>query len=472
MKRWMLVFLGATLAASATAPEPSPVPPQRSPVTVRVLLAEGSHFEVGLPQGGDLIGDRKTRHFPASTELRVEADGAALRIDGKIVHHATLVPAGQPSASHLHFLAEGNHALFTVAGVPYRGTLTLDEVEGQVHLLDEVDLEAYLYGVVPRELNTDTMEAEKAQAVVSRTYVLGHLHPEREYDVASGVEAQAYGGFRVETIKTRQAVDQTAGQVLSYRGVLARQVCFHATCGGETAANEDVFDAAPVPYLRRVTEGGSKAMSDLDLPPADPYCECSPYYRWTVTWDQQQLEDSLRQALKVPVTAGSLIDLRPVALTAAGRVEKLEARFTGATEVMSGDAIRRALTFRDTAGKRHNLYSTWFTISHEGAVFTATGRGWGHGVGMCQWGAIGMARQGHSYDEILRHYFPGTDMTALSTLVARETQRPCFLNEGPSSSTKSWRHRRFSRRRSRRSTPSGRISKTGSGPSSSVSSSL
>ncbi len=439
MKRRSLAFLLMLAAVAPAAATSLPwrsaygvretlragLPAPRIPVhpTVRVLLYEGDDaLLVALPQGGELAsGDRHVTVPPLAT-LKVRRHGGTTEIvlaRGKTLlatrQGVEVTPRGQKSAGPA-LKAVGADQIVAFEGHPYRGCLALrPQGADTLAVVNQVALEAYLYGVVPRELNTDTLEAVKAQAVVSRTYALGHLHPGEPWDVVRDVRAQAYGGLAVETVKSCQAVDQTAGQVLTWKGALAREVCFHAACGGRTASNEAVFDTRPVAYLQPVADQPETGSGDAFLDETAPtsYCSGSPYYRWTVRWKREALEESLRRALKVPASAGALVGLAPVTAAADGRVQKLRVTFERTSRLLSGEAIRAALAFAGGDGRPRRLYSTCFTVSMEGDTVVARGRGWGHGVGMCQWGAIGMARQGRTYDEILRHYFPGTELTSV-----------------------------------------------------------
>lgn len=282
--------------------------------------------------------------------------------------------------------AEG-HLQFN--GRPYRGAL-LFRPDAVVNVLP---LEQYLYGVVAREIGGRTeIEALKAQAVVARTYALAHL---RNGEFGDGTDFQVYAGARGETAEVRRAVDETSGQVLQWQGRLARYVCYHSTCGGRTEDNENVFLTAPIPYLRSVacTLDAAPVAEGLRLgaeaePPAA--CNASSYFRWTASWPAWQVRDA-----------------EILQRSAGGRVTRL--RVNG--RILAGDDIRRGLKFRDARGRLVNLYSTCFELFHVGDRVEARGAGWGHGVGLCQWGARGMARGGIPYQRILAKYFPGTELS-------------------------------------------------------------
>jgi len=292
-------------------------------------------------------------------------------------------------------------------GRHYRGTLLFrgDTVSNVVHL------QHYLYGVVAREIGGSAEpEALRAQAVVARTYAMAHAHNGTFDDTTA---FQAYHGAEGETPAARAAVDATCGQVLLYDGRLAREVCYHSTCGGQTEANENVFMSNAIPYLRSVACASAaepplggvgpdlvrifpalRRVHTLPFPPlaaesggTTAACAASDYFRWTVTFPP-----------------GQYADAEVLERTPAGRVLRLRVD----NRTVSGDPIRRALTFRGERGRVRPLYSTSFELSRNGDTLVATGAGWGHGVGLCQWGARGMARAGGTWIAILERYFPGT----------------------------------------------------------------
>jgi stage II sporulation protein D len=200
-------------------------------------------------------------------------------------------------------------------------------------------------------------------------------------------------------------VRETAGQVLSYGGGLI-DIFFHSTCGGLTAPGEEVFRYAARPYLQSV--------QDVD-PSGRAWCAISPRYQWRETWSGEALAAGLRATLPAaggnPAMAGELRDLRILDHTATGRVARLELRGRDESLTVTGPAARLLLRTRDGS----SLRSANFTLQvvREGpriVEVTASGSGAGHGVGMCQWGALGRSRAGASYEDILSAYFPGTQL--------------------------------------------------------------
>ncbi|MEW6283848.1 MAG: SpoIID/LytB domain-containing protein, partial [Candidatus Eremiobacterota bacterium] len=269
-------------------------------------------------------------------------------------------------------------------GRSYRGELAVQQEKGRFLLINRLDLEDYLRGVVPRELSCEAPEAMKAQAVVARTYALSHLRPGRSYDFSATERSQVYGGQAAEEARADEAVAATRGQVLMFQGQLARQVMYHSTCGGSTEDNERVFPGAPVAYLRGV---------------ACPHCGDSPYFRWTLEVPMLDLGQELERRLGKPVQP--LTGLEPLERLPSGRVRRLGVTGQTAGLELRGDDMRAYLFGLTPAGQRRNLYSTRFSVETGPERLRFVGQGWGHGVGMCQWGAIGMARAGNGYREIL-----------------------------------------------------------------------
>ncbi len=298
-----------------------------------------------------------------------------------------------------------------VNGREYRGTFRLRASQGRVDAVNVVDLEDYLVGVVGAELGLRSeaeIAAVEAQAIVSRTIALQRAGQwrERGYDLVASIADQIYGGSGQENDLARRAVLATRGQILTYQGRVI-DAFFHSTCAGRTANGVEVFAAADRPYLRSV--------SDLD-PSGTAWCAISPRYRWKESWSGEELSRTLQQTLPLagasPALASALEDIRILDRTSTGRVARLEIRSVDGSVTLTGPAARGVLKPADGPGLR----STDFTvqIDRDGdriTRLTIDGAGAGHGVGLCQWGAIGRARAGFSSGAILSAYFPGTELT-------------------------------------------------------------
>ncbi|MCS7172239.1 MAG: SpoIID/LytB domain-containing protein [Armatimonadetes bacterium] len=268
----------------------------------------------------------------------------------------------------------------------YRGVVELRRVGRTLVVVNEVDLESYLYGVLRLEVDPAwPPEALKAQAVAARTLALASLGRFRRegFDVRDTTEVQLYGGATFEDPRTNAAVDATRGVVLLHEGKPIHAV-YHADSGGQTEASEHVWGVA-YPYLRSVE---------------DPYVAGSPYQRWTVVVPLAHLEDRLR-AGGVPVQGITGIEI--LRTTESGRALALRILAGSEGVELVGTRLRSLLG-------PNVLLSTRFSVRVEGQNAIFEGSGWGHGVGLSQWGARGMALAGASFDRILRHYYRGVEL--------------------------------------------------------------
>ncbi len=312
-----------------------------------------------------------------------------------------------PPAAGVRFEAREEAPVF-IDGRPYRGSVEVRAVESSgVTAINALPLEEYLLGVVPLEIgprDPAELAAVKAQAVAARTYTIAHLggHREMGFDLYGSVEDQVYGGMLAERDQATRAIRETAGHILVHEGRPIRAF-YHSTCGGRTAAVDEVLDRQPAPYLRSVSDRA---------PDGTDFCSTSPRYRWTATFGPEELNGRVREELgrKFGVQGselGELEDLEVVERTESGRVRELAFHGSSFELVLSRLDIRLAL--RDADGRILNSTRFEVTRSPDGLV-ELVGRGYGHGAGMCQWGAIGRARAGHSYDRILQVYYPGTEL--------------------------------------------------------------
>ncbi len=273
----------------------------------------------------------------------------------------------------------------------FRGSVrVLKDKSGFFYAINTVDIESYLYGVLHHEVASWwPMEALKAQAIASRTYALYQAAMSRagEYDLKSGTGSQVYGGSTTERYRTKKAVDETAGEVLTWEGKIF-PAYFHATCAGVTA--------------------GAAELWKIDLPPLSggvkcSYCRISPHYDWQAKIPLSTIEEKLRQSGR---SVGRILKIEIISQTPSHRVGSL--RITGT----SGEAVIAAKDFRVWVGG-DKMRSTVFTVSVAEDMAAFRGKGWGHGVGLCQWGTLGQALLGHSHEEILKFYYPGSEIKKL-----------------------------------------------------------
>lgn len=278
---------------------------------------------------------------------------------------------------------------FMVGPKAYRGEVEVRPGNGSLTVVNELPLEEYLYGVVPGEVIPSWhAESLKAQAVAARTYAVSHLgqFAALGYDLKATVVSQVYGGVNLERPSTNRAVDDTSGQVLTYQGAPI-EAFYSDSSGGYTEAAGEVWGKS-IPYLQ--------AVPDFD--------QGSPRYNWTFSASGGALPQALA---KLGAAIGDLQEIVPLDRSYSGRVKR--ARLVGSLGQIEvpGEKLRFAFGLR----------STFFNVARQAdGSFQFAGRGWGHGVGMTQWGAKSMADMGYTYDQILAHYYRETTLTSWETV--------------------------------------------------------
>jgi len=296
-------------------------------------------------------------------------------------------------------------------GKRYRGALRVVSIDGERKVINVLPLEEYLRGVVPLEIgarNRNERAAVEAQAVAARTFTVARLRSGRNaaFDLGATTSDQVYGGIAVERDEADAAIRATAGLVLRI-GERVVDAPFHSSCGGETAAAEEVWR----------TEGSSHLQRVSDRIPGENryYCDIAPRFYWERAFSGDELDAVvaryLRSYARVPAEGpGRVRGIRVDERTSSGRVRELQIRTASGSYAVRGNDARSVL--RSNAGEL--LPSSYFSVAvDEGSNGTISrlvvrGNGYGHGVGMCQWGAIGRARAGQTSRTILRTYYPGT----------------------------------------------------------------
>jgi len=289
-------------------------------------------------------------------------------------------------------IVETKEGLLAVDGRRYRGSFrVLAKNDGKIQVINNVDLEAYLYGVVPKEMSPGWAgDALKAQAVSSRTYALyvKGKSTDKPYDLVATTTSQVYGGYDAETPASTRAVDATRGEVMTYNGRLVIAY-FHANSGGFTESAKNVW-GADLPYLRGIR---------------DPYSDNIPGGTWELSLSYQAIQDRLNQ---YGLNVGAISWVRPVDISPSGRSLRIEVVSTrGRTVLKSND-------FRLKMGAME-LKSTLFRLHESPDGLRIRGKGFGHGVGMSQWGAYRMAQAGHDYRDILRHYYKDIQIASFTS---------------------------------------------------------
>ena len=347
--------------------------------SIRVLVLEGaaemrvsssSSLEIRNPNGGALL---QTINTPQ--EVRVRFDRNVFSVNGKAWPVTELV------------LSPARGGTVRVNGATYRGTLKLIVTgQGRINAVNLVDIEDYLYGVVPKEMPPNWPdEALKAQAVVSRTFARYQMdaNASRDHDVSATTASQVYGGVAAGTERTRRAVNATRGKILTFKGKPALTY-FHANSGGMTEDARHVWRVA-IPYLQSVS---------------DDYSARAPGAAWSSFLSFDQIRDAMnRNGIKT----GQVSDLETASQSPSGRAIRLKITHSAGTTVLGGNQFR---TITDPAV----IKSTLFKAERNGQGIRFEGRGSGHGVGLSQWGARMMAEGGSPYREILLHYYRGLEL--------------------------------------------------------------
>lgn len=304
-----------------------------------------------------------------------------------------------------------------IATKRYRGAIRIVAADTALLVINVVDVEAYLRGVVPLEIGLtrgpDEQAAVEAQAIAARSYTWVRMAAVQgngrsaQYDVGATVNDQVYGGVDAERESTDRAVASTRGQVVKFGGRVV-DAPYSSSCGGETAAPEEVWRTGASTYLRRVSDR---------IPGSGDryYCDIAPRFSWTKEFSAADLDVAARTYLTTygEGTAVAPSRVRGVSVesrTPSGRVARLVFLTDRGSVSVRGNDVRYVL--RRPGGEILN--STYFTVATEAgpgggiARVVIRGNGYGHGVGMCQWGAIGRARAGQTARSILAAYYPGT----------------------------------------------------------------
>lgn len=266
----------------------------------------------------------------------------------------------------------------------YRGYISFRILNNNIHVVNHVELEDYLKGVVPKELSASyPLDALKAQAICSRSFAIKNINKLKKngYNLDDTTRCQVYKGKTAEEERSNKAVDETKGQVAFYNNQIANTI-FGASSGGITANASEVWGGNATNYL-----------SSFE----DPYSK-------TYKWDHKVSKDDINNILiKNKINIGKFLNLNVTEKDISGRIKMIEIIGTEKTEKISGNAFRNILG-------NTKLKSTLFDIKDEDNDLIFQGRGYGHGVGMSQYGAVEMAKQGKNYTDIITFYFPGVTL--------------------------------------------------------------
>jgi stage II sporulation protein D len=397
------------MRAGTTAPAPVPARGKNTvdagQARIRVLLSPARGAQLWAAHGltaTDAATGQVIASTSSSARVGIEQSASELR----------LVTGGHAvdDAATGSILVRGTHnEPIVVGGRSYRGTLEVAAGAHDPRFINELPIDEYLLGVVPRELGSRAASdsaAAQAQAVAARSYAYVHLSPRSAYDVTDGTSDQVYGGVVAENAFATAAVVATRGLVLEYDGQVVNAP-YHSTCGGSTAAASEVWNAGDEPYL--------KAVSDRIPGTNRYYCDISPRFAWKQTLNAKtvnaEIERYLATYAKVPGgVAGAVQTVQVTSRTPSGRVGTLMIQTDRGRYELHGNDIRYVLRAPGGAILGSTSFSVDAERGRDGALekLTIDGHGFGHGIGMCQWGAIGRSRAGQSFLTILATYYPGT----------------------------------------------------------------
>jgi len=255
----------------------------------------------------------------------------------------------------------------------FRGNIDIikDKEKNSLFVVNHIDVEEYLYGVLYHEVSHRwPIEVLKAQAITARTYALYQklVTKNKYFDLVSNVYSQVYGGRTSEKGRTTKAVNLTMGQVLTYDGKIF-PTYYHATCGGKTTDADTLWNIKIPTLIGRICN----------------FCKYSPHYKWKKELDLDYFSIKIMERDK------------------SGRVLNLLLKNKDKETKITGNKFRLMIG-------PNIIKSTNFEIKKRGKYFVFQGKGWGHGIGMCQWGAYGMSRKGWAVEKILKHYYPGSEL--------------------------------------------------------------
>jgi stage II sporulation protein D len=389
MPRQLCACAGGLLLVLACAV----VSPAQAAQSIRVLLASDvQRLDLGA-KNSIWVTDAQDRAQFYQSSLRIEVQGQALLLNGtRVVDDQLTVRAGEQDLKLWLPPHDGSGNGTAVQSDDEKAVL---QVSGLVQLvrrgkgllvINEVDLEEYVKGVVPGEVSSAWHpEMLKVQAVAARTYALYQhmLSASRDYDVAAGIQDQVYRGRQGIDARVEEAVESTRGLVVTHQGEPI-YAAFSSTAAGLTEDAVIVW-SKDLPYLK-----GVECPFDVE----------SPYYQWKASFRIDTLEKDLRRQ---GFAVGTIATLTPLSHSRAGRVATLRILHSKGELILRGEDLRKAVGYTVVP-------STQFTIESLGREVVLSGYGAGHAVGLCQWGAKELAELGYSFSSILRYFYPGTEL--------------------------------------------------------------
>ena len=399
-------------------------------VTVGIVSGEKISFSLNKPyvaKGEVITGDQV-----------VEFSEGGILWRGTQYRNLTFAPQSEDASFSLNDVTIGvNFHWERKETQTFEGTLRIVVEADKIVAINELPVEKYLTSVISSEMSsTSSLEFLKAHAVISRSWLLAQMEKRKQhesggdnffsftksdnefirwydredhtiFDVCADDHCQRYQGItRANNTHVEEAISQTRGQVLMYDSEIC-DACFSKCCGGVTEEFQYCWEDTPKPYLVSFQDPYcntndkhilSQVLNDFDQ-------ETPDFYRWEVSYTKAEISELINRKLKIDF--GEILDLIPVERGKSGRIWKL--KIVGSKKTLT---IGKELEIRRALSESH-LYSSAFDVEKDGDKFILKGKGWGHGVGLCQIGAAVMGEKGHPYDEILLFYYRGAEIKRL-----------------------------------------------------------
>ena len=291
------------------------------------------------------------------------------------------------------FLKKTGEGYFKIGDYKYDGELKIISRDKKMYLVNYLDVEEYIQGVLPNEISPKWhIEVIKAQTVAARTFAYFYIEKNKGeiYDLTDNTYAQVYKGTINEDPVFNEAIVKTAGEVLVFKNELI-QSFFHSVCGGHTENAGKVW-GKNLPYLKGI--------------PCN-YCSTAKYYRWEETFSEEEILQKLKAH---GFDLENIRSFSPAIRSGSGRWVKVKISGSKKSVLIPGNKFRLIMGIE-------KIRSTKFTVrrNKNGKGFVFSGKGWGHGVGLCQWGAKKMAEKGYKYYRILRYYYRGTELLKMNS---------------------------------------------------------
>jgi len=330
-----------------------------------------------------------------SAKLKISTSENKRKLDLTIQHaiisadkSGLLITSKKPTGKRIsidnraHMYLIGNRSFYGKLSVIWKSP-------NRLMVVDTLPLERYLVGIVGSEISSKwPMESIKSQVVAARTYALYHIEANRKYgvsapfDIRSTTMSQVYNGAHLEDAASFKAVKETRGEVL-YRNGHPFQAYYHSCCGGRTEHAYNVWKNA---------EGGPIVM--------DKYCKNSPYFKWHYSISSSEMA---KKFSAYGEKIGKIYSINTTSFSDSPRVQYMILNDETGIHMIKATSIRKIIGYR-------KIRSTWFKVTMKQNFVIFDGRGYGHGVGLCQWGSKGMAEAGYNYKSILKFYYPDSTL--------------------------------------------------------------